>query len=105
MQRRAASLTFPLSSSTVSGGGAIPVAANSRWILAQNGSLVVGPSTRPAVSFAASTVGNQTILLPDRPAISTATGLNPPMEWLSTIAPYAEIPGTALVTTLARSAV
>src|SRR5579862_2124358 len=40
--------------------------------------LVLGPSARPAVSLAASTVGIQTTLHPDRPAISTATGLIPP---------------------------
>ncbi len=36
------------------------------------------PSGRPAVSFSASTVGIQTILQPERPASSTATGLKPP---------------------------
>jgi hypothetical protein len=50
--------------------------------------------------LAASTVGIQTILQPDRPASSTATGLIPPMLWLSVIAPKARIPGTAFVTTL-----
>ena len=83
----------------------MPSAASSRWILAQNGSLVLGPSTRPAVSLAASTVGIHTILAPERPASSTATGFNPPILWLSVRAPKAWIPGTARQTTLARSAV
>src|SRR5260370_39150259 len=102
---RAAPVTFPASSIPVIGGGLMPVSASSNWILAQKGSLVLVPSGLPAVSLAASTVGIQTILLPDRPASSTATGFSPPTLWFSTIAPYARIPGTALATTLARSAV
>jgi hypothetical protein len=72
--------------------------------LAQNGSFSVD-ADRPAVSFSASTVGNQTILHCERPASSTATGFKPPTLWLSVIAPKALMPGTAFVTTWARSPV
>ena len=81
----------------------MPVADSSRWIFAQKGSLSVGPSVRPAVSLPASTVGIHTILLPERPAISSATGFSPPTAWFNVIAPKACIPGTAFVTTFARS--
>ena len=43
--------------------------------------LFVAAVGRPAVSFSASTVGIQTSLQPERPAISTATGLRPPTAW------------------------
>ena len=54
------------------------------------------PSSRPAVSFCASTVGIQTILQPERPASSTATGFKPPTLWFSVRAPNTRLPGTAL---------
>ena len=49
----------------------MPVAASSSWICAQKGSFLLVPPGRPAVSLAASTVGIQTILQPERPASST----------------------------------
>ena len=42
---------------------------------------------------------------PWRAATSTAVALRPPTEWLSVIVPSALMPGTAAVTTAARSAV
>ena len=42
---------------------------------------------------------------PSRAAISTAIAFRPPTAWLSVIVPSARTPGTAAVTTAARSAV
>ena len=51
------------------------------------------------------TVGSQTIRAPWRAATSTAVALSPPTAWLSMIVPSASTPGTAALTTAARSAV
>ncbi len=59
----------------------------------------------PAISLTASTVGIHTTRAPLRAAISTATGLMPPTDRLSTIAPSTITPGTVARTTAARSAV
>ena len=50
-------------------------------------------------------MGSHTIRAPWRAATSTAVALRPPTEWLSVIVPSALMPGTAAVTTAARSAV
>src|SRR3954451_14689124 len=61
-------------------------------------------STSP-ISFSELTVGSHTMRAPWRAATSTAVALSPPTEWLSVIVPSARTPGTAAVTTAARSAV
>jgi hypothetical protein len=56
-------------------------------------------------SLTESTVGSHTVRAPSRAATSTARGFRPPTAWLRTIAPKQWKPGTAALTTEARSAV
>ena len=62
-------------------------------------------SSRPAGSLNESKVGIQTIPQPTRAATSTAIGLRPPTARLSVIDPITSVPGSAALTTAARSAV
>lgn len=64
-----------------------------------------GSSARQDRWLSESTVGNQTIFAPPRPAISTATGFTPPTEAFSVMAPRAWASGTTARTSSARSAV
>ena len=63
------------------------------------------PSTRPAVSFSASTVGIQTILQPAAPRNLDRDRIQPADAVIERQGAERPIPGTAFVTTCARSPV
>ena len=99
--------TSPSSSTTSTGGASIPRARRSCCSCAQAGRFAPGGgSVRPAVSFAASSVGSHTVRAPSRPAISTASGFSPPTEAFRVMEPRHRTPsGATEPTTCARSAV
>ncbi len=96
----------PPASTTGTARGVTPAARSSSSKRTHTGTLPSGSacSTSP-ISFSELTVGSQTMRAPCRAATSTAVALSPPTAWLSVIVPSAVTPGTAALTTAARSAV